>query len=77
MTGIVTDLGVLIGQALRHRRVKLWKIGLLLSILTGFFSGGLAGFSAFRRIDYYSIFIPALMCLVGAAGFYLFGVRKR
>jgi hypothetical protein len=66
MTGIVTDPGVLIGQALKHRKVRAWKIGFLTSILLGFFSGGLAGFLAFGRIGYYSIFMPAAMCLTGA-----------
>lgn len=76
MTGIVTDLGVLIGHALRHQRVKLWKIGFLLSILIGFFAGGLAGFSIFGRVNYYANFVPASMCLIGATGFYLLRVRK-
>jgi uncharacterized membrane protein YoaK (UPF0700 family) len=77
VTGIVTDLGVLIGQALRHQEVKFWKVGFLLSILVGFFSGGLAGFSAFKVVDYYSVFVPASMCFIGAVGFYFFRVRKR
>lgn len=76
LTGIVTDLGVLIGQALKHRKVRAWKIGFLSAILLGFFSGGLAGFSAFGRIGYYSIFMPAAMCLTGAIAFYFLRVRK-
>lgn len=76
MTGIVTDLGVLIGHALRHRKVKLWKIGFLLSILIGFFVGGLAGFSIFGRVNYYANFVPACMCFIGAVGFYFLRVRK-
>lgn len=77
VTGIVTDIGVLIGQALKHRQVKFWKIGFLLSILLGFFTGGLLGFALFEAIDYYSIFIPSLVCLLGAGTFYVFRVRKR
>jgi uncharacterized membrane protein YoaK (UPF0700 family) len=77
VTGIVTDLGVLIGQALRHQRVRFWKIGFLVSILIGFFAGGLAGFSIFRWISFYANFVPAAMCLIGAAGFYALRVRKR
>lgn len=41
VTGIVTDLGVLIGEALRHRTVRWWKIGLLVTLLVGFAGGGI------------------------------------
>jgi uncharacterized membrane protein YoaK (UPF0700 family) len=75
LTGIVTDLGVLIGQALKHKEIKAWKIGFLSSILLGFFAGGLAGFLAFGGAGHYAIFLPASMCLIGAAGFYLLRVR--
>lgn len=77
LTGIVTDLGVLIGQALKHRKVKAWKIGFLLAILIGFFAGGLSGFLAFGKIGYYAIFIPSSLCLIGAVGFYLLRVRRK
>ncbi|RFA25204.1 hypothetical protein CAI21_19735 [Alkalilimnicola ehrlichii] len=43
VTGVVTDLGALLGNRLRGRQVKGWKFGLLLSILIAFFGGGLAG----------------------------------
>ncbi|HKP95903.1 MAG TPA: YoaK family protein [Fibrobacteria bacterium] len=77
LTGIVTDLGLLIGHALKHRKVKAWKIGFLLSILLGFFAGGLAGFSVFGKAGYYSIFVPSAMCMAGAVGFYFLRVRNR
>jgi uncharacterized membrane protein YoaK (UPF0700 family) len=76
LTGIVTDLGVLIGQALKHRKPKAWKMAFLLSILLGFFAGGLSGFLAFGRIGYFAIFIPASMCLAGAIGFYFLRIRR-
>ena len=41
LTGIVTDLGVLVGQAMRHQKVKIWKLAFLSSILVGFFTWGL------------------------------------
>lgn len=42
MTGIVTDLGALLGHALRHRQVDGWKFLFLGLILGGFTSGALA-----------------------------------
>ena len=76
LTGIVTDLGVLIGQALRHKQVKVWKLGFLTSILLGFFTGGLTGFLAYKGVGYYSIFIPASMCMMGAVAFHFLRERK-
>jgi uncharacterized membrane protein YoaK (UPF0700 family) len=75
MTGIVTDLGVLIGQSLKHKKIRAWKIAFLSSILAGFFMGGLAGFRLLNLIHFYAIFVPASMCLIGAVGFYFFRVR--
>src|SRR5690606_7764290 len=43
VTGIVTDLGVLLGNRIRGREIRSWKIALLLSVLLSFFTGGLAG----------------------------------
>lgn len=40
VTGIVTDLGVLLGQWLRHRRVDGWNFVLLGATLAGFLLGG-------------------------------------
>lgn len=77
MTGIVTDLGILIGHALRHRAVRLWKISFLLLVLAGFFTGGILAFLAFRAFGYGAILVPAALCAVAALGFYLGRVRKR
>lgn len=41
LTGIVTDLGVLLGHLLRHRRFDRWKFAVLGAILTGFIAGAL------------------------------------
>jgi uncharacterized membrane protein YoaK (UPF0700 family) len=43
VTGIVTDLGVMAGHWLRHRRIHPWKPTLLGSILVFFFAGGVVG----------------------------------
>ena len=43
VTGIVTDLGVLLGHRLRGKRVDSWKPILLLGLLVGFVSGCMLG----------------------------------
>jgi uncharacterized membrane protein YoaK (UPF0700 family) len=55
VTGIVTDIGVMLGHWIRHRRIPWWKLQLLLSILGGFFAGGILGALAHRWLG-----IPAL-----------------
>jgi len=77
VTGIVTDFGVLIGQSLKHRAVKLWKILFLAGLLTGFFVGGFFGLIAYGYFSFHSLLIPASMCLVSAAAFFFLRVRGK
>lgn len=37
VTGVVTDIGVLIGQRLRQKQIRIWKLWLLLTLLLAFF----------------------------------------
>jgi uncharacterized membrane protein YoaK (UPF0700 family) len=75
MTGIVTDLGILLGHALRHRHVRLWKISFLMLVLVGFFLGGISAFVTFRVVRFSAVLVPAAMCLAAAIGFYRLRVR--
>ncbi|RUO36824.1 DUF1275 domain-containing protein [Aliidiomarina shirensis] len=68
VTGIVTDLGALIGNRLRHRKVKSWKLGLLITILSSFFIGGLLGALTFSIVGMLALGVAAIVCLlIGAA----------
>jgi len=64
VTGIVTDIGVLIGHGLRRRRFKSGKIFFLFLILSGFLSGGFLGIRLFFYFQLFSLFLPAASCLV-------------
>lgn len=75
VTGIVTDVGVMLGHWLRHRRVRLWKLLLLLSLLGGFFAGGLWGALAFRRVGQVALAAPAAICLFAGTGYLLWRQR--
>lgn len=75
VTGIVTDIGVMLGQWLRTRKLEGWKLLLLCSLLGGFSGGGLLGGWSFARIG-----IPALMLVaagVGLAGGLYYLWRRR
>ncbi len=43
VTGVVTDLGVLLGRWLRHRKVDTWQFALLVLTIFAFLVGGLLG----------------------------------
>src|SRR4051794_3139873 len=45
VSGVVTDLGVMIGHWLRHRRIALWKLKFLVALLLAFGVGGIGGAS--------------------------------
>ncbi len=60
MTGVVTDLGILIGQALRYRRLPMPRLLLYLTLLGGFLTGGVLGGLAFGRLGARSLLLPAV-----------------
>ena len=70
MTGIVTDIGVLIGHWLRYRRASLWKLGFLTSVLGSFFGGGVAAAVAVHGLGVAALAIPSILCLAGGAAYY-------
>lgn len=71
MTGVLTDLGALIGQMLAGVRVDHRKTRLLLGILTGFFLGGVLGAAVYARVQYLAMLVPAAITGL-AAVVYLF-----
>jgi uncharacterized membrane protein YoaK (UPF0700 family) len=61
MTGIITDLGILIGHSLRHGNPDLQRFLLYLSLLSGFITGGILGSLAYISIGILALLIPAGM----------------
>jgi len=70
VTGIVTDLGVMMGHWIRHRRVPTWKLLLMLSILVGFFGGGVAGALAFAWLGVTALALASAACVVAGGAYY-------
>ena len=70
VSGVVTDLGVMLGHWLRHRRIVTWKLKFLIALLFSFGGGGFAG--AFLDLVYGPIclLLPAVSCLVAGAIFF-------
>lgn len=70
VTGIVTDLGVLIGEAIRHRTLRTWKLALLATLLIGFACGGILAVPIEQRLGLNAMWLVAVG--VSGAGFLYF-----
>lgn len=60
MTGIVTDLGILMGQRIKGRRAAPWRVQLLSALLAAFLAGGILAGIAFQSWGYRSLWISAI-----------------
>jgi uncharacterized membrane protein YoaK (UPF0700 family) len=67
VTGMVTDLGVVVGHWLRHGRVPKWKTTLLVTLTGGFLTGGVLGAAGIRWLDYRVLYVPAAGLLIAGA----------
>ncbi|WP_369932909.1 YoaK family protein [Xanthomonas tesorieronis] len=66
LTGMFTDLGIGLGQALRGLPLPRRRIRLSLLIIGGFLLGGVLGALAYRHIGFDALLVPALLTgLVG------------
>lgn len=68
MTGIVTDLGAMLGTLLRHRRGDPWKFVLLGAILAGFVLGALASALIGAEAGINRLYLAAGFAVAIAAG---------
>lgn len=59
VTGVLTDLGVLLGQFLRHRHIEGWKFAVLGSIVAGFLLGSMCGTLAVERFRAQAFLLPS------------------
>lgn len=69
MTGIVTDIGVLLGLRARGQHIGLWRLGLLSLIFAGYLLGTFLGVLAGEHAMSLALFLPAGACLVGGVGY--------
>jgi uncharacterized membrane protein YoaK (UPF0700 family) len=75
LSGLFTDLGILIGQSLRGLSTDARRWKLCLSVIGGFLAGAIAGGMLFPHLSYQTLLIPAACtALMGAA---VFWIRKK
>ncbi|WP_018013887.1 YoaK family protein [Teredinibacter turnerae] len=64
LTGIFTDLGIMLGGVLRGERLDRRKAKLFSLIIVGFIAGGMVGAFLHRKLHFLALFFPALVCLL-------------
>lgn len=69
LTGVVTDLGLSLGHALRGGGLDLRRIGLHAIILGGFLLGAALGGVGWARWQHAALLVPAAVCAVAGAGY--------
>lgn len=77
VTGIFTDLGILLGSALRGEVFDKRKAMLFLLIITGFILGGFAGGLLYVKFAFMALIAPAIICFLLALAYKIYSARKR
>lgn len=77
VTGIVTDIGVLIGHWLRHRTIAAWKLLLLTALFVGFMAGGLSGAFAHYLLGLGALWIAAVGTFTAGLLYFIWHVRHQ
>lgn len=77
VTGIVTDIGLLVGHALRRQQVERWRVAFLSLLLGGFALGGLAGAWAEHRVGPAALALAAAAATLGGAVYFAWRHLRR
>lgn len=74
LSGMFTDLGIMLGHAMRGMALGRRRLALCVVIISFFFIGGLLGAWLFARFDYGALYLPAV--LTGCTGLAYFIYRQ-
>jgi uncharacterized membrane protein YoaK (UPF0700 family) len=76
VTGLFTDLGLMLGKRLRGQAFDRRRAILYLVIIVGFIIGAVIGAFFYRHYNYQALALPALMCLL-LAGLYAWYAQRQ
>ena len=76
LTGIFTDLGLMMGRALKGDAVDGRKFMVFLLITLGFLCGGVIGFMLFELFSVATLVVPAVMCFILSITYRLYRLRN-
>jgi len=68
MTGIITDLGSTLGQAIYRQPVDWFRFRLYLVLITGFAAGGILGGALYPILESDALVVPATYAFLLGAG---------
>lgn len=75
LTGIFTDLGIMIGGALRGKSFDKRKASLFIIIVVGFVLGGTLGAFLFNQFGFYALLAPSVLCVLLAILYRIYRIR--
>ena len=76
VTGIFTDLGIMLGNYFRGQPLDKRKVLLFLFIIVGFVSGGTMGALLYGAYQFMALLFPATSCLIMAIIYRIYKVRS-
>jgi uncharacterized membrane protein YoaK (UPF0700 family) len=76
MTGVVSDLGSIVGNFLAGRRVDGRQFLLLTTVLINFYVGGVIGVYLFASVAFGAILVPAALTLLTSFAYFGYRVHK-
>lgn len=77
LTGMFTDLGIALGHVLRGSGYDRRRLQLCLIVISAFFAGGIASALLFPRLQYATLYLPAAIALLFAAGYAVYRIHKQ
>ena len=77
LSGMFTDLGIMLGHALRGMPVAGKRLGLCALVITLFFAGGIAGAWMFSVAGYDALYLPAALAGDTGIAYVLYRQRQR
>jgi uncharacterized membrane protein YoaK (UPF0700 family) len=77
LTGIFTDLGIMLGAQIRGEEFDRRKALLFILIITGFIFGAAVGAYLFNALSFKALFVPAGICLTLALSYSLYKAKVR
>ncbi len=75
VTGIFTDLGIMLGAKVRGEEIDKRKVILFVLIILGFILGGVLGAFLFNQFKFYALAWPGIICLLLALTYRIYSSR--
>ncbi len=76
LTGIFTDLGIMLGAKLRGKVFDKRKLFLFLLVVSGFVVGGSFGAYLFVKLRFLSLLVPTFICLIIAFSYRVYNAKS-